>query len=284
MSPSPIYTAENCRFAFQLLWTYSLFWQAAPGTDSWFAPLTKGLEADGIRLLNHRFVRADQSQFLVSTLPNVAPDTIAQRIKGRLQYLVRSNCPRAFQRNYSLRSLGSTKREKLESYVAGQLQHHPTDDHTRWRLDDLRVIRPDVDLSQPRYTAHAQFWFNLHVVLEGERSFTVGQTGAFRQMLVNAATAKGHLLSRAAFLPDHLHWLMGCGIDDSPSEVALAYMNNLAFAVGMQSVFRPNCFVGTFGEYDVGAIRGGVIEGDVSDGSAESPRATGASPVGGGGR
>jgi hypothetical protein len=35
----------------------------------------------------------------------------------------------------------------------------------------------------------------------------------------------------------------------------LSYMNNAAFAQGMKAVFMPSCYLGTFGEYDLGVIR-----------------------------
>ena len=42
--------------------------------------------------------------------------------------------------------------------------------------------------------------------------------------------------------------------DQSPMDVALAYMNNVAYAHGMKAVLRPSFYVGTIGEYDTGAI------------------------------
>ena len=107
MSAVPNYTAENCRFAYQLLWSFNLFWRAAPIADDWLGPLSKALEADGIRVLQHRFPQFQLSQFLLSTLPTVSPRLIAQRVKGRLQFLIRSHDQHAFQRNDSLRSIGS---------------------------------------------------------------------------------------------------------------------------------------------------------------------------------
>jgi hypothetical protein len=77
-----------------------------------------------------------------------------------------------------------------------------------------------------------------------------------RDMVLKASSSKRHLLSRAALLPDHLHITIRCKIDESPQEVALSYLNNLAFAQGMPPVFRFGYFVGTFGEYDLGMIRG----------------------------
>ena len=128
MSPVPSYTTENCRFAFQLLWSFNLFWRVARVADDWLEPLRQALEADGIRILEHRFPQFKLSQFLLSTLPTVPPRLIAQRVKGRLQFLLRSHDQQAFQRNYSLRSIGSTTREKLEDYMAGQLAHHAIDE------------------------------------------------------------------------------------------------------------------------------------------------------------
>ncbi len=254
----PNYSAENCCFAYQLLWSFNLFWRGAPIADSWLAPLGQALGTDGIRVLEHRSPEFHVSQFLLSTLPTVAPQLIAQRVKGRLQFLIRAQDQHAFQRNYSLRSLGSTTREKLQDYVAGQLGHHEiAEPFLRWTLDDLRVIRPDVDLAQPRYTAHAQYSYNLHLVVERSdisANFTTDQLTALRTMLIKAANVKNHLLSRAAFLPDHLHWLIGCNPDESPQTVALSYLNNLDHALGMHSAFRLSAYLATFGEYDLRAI------------------------------
>ena len=44
-------------------------------------------------------------------------------------------------------------------------------------------------------------------------------------------------------------------VAESPEEIALAYMNNLAFAHGMRPVYQFGYYVGTFGEYDMAAVR-----------------------------
>ena len=77
---------------------------------------------------------------------------------------------------------------------------------------------------------------------------------ATHQMIVAASRSKEHRLSRAAILPDHIHLALGCRLEESPEEVVLGYLNNLAFARGMQAVFRFSYFVGTFSEYDLGVI------------------------------
>lgn len=266
----PIYTADNCRDpAYQLNWSYSLFWDQAPSADPvWLKPLQEACEPDGIRVLQHEFTAENVSQFLVSTRPDVAPQLIAQRVKGRLQHLIRESRPTAFRRNYSLRSIGSETRETLEGYLASQLGHHPcADSRVTEQLQEMQLHNPAVDLSQPSHTSHAIYWFNLHVVLVNDgryREVHNERLRAVRDMILSASQAKGHQLSRAAILPDHIHLTMRCGLDESPQSVALSYLNNLAFAQGMKCVFQFGYFVGTFGEYDLGAIPRDVSSSDVA--------------------
>ena len=67
---------------------------------------------------------------------------------------------------------------------------------------------------------------------------------------------KNYLLSRVRLaLVDHVHWTVGCGIDESPLEAGLGYLNNLAYAQGMRPVFQFGFYVGTFGPYDMNAVR-----------------------------
>jgi len=57
--------------------------------------------------------------------------------------------PRAFQRNYSLRSIGSIKRGKVEAYVASQLGHpRVADERVQQRLEKYQVLD---DLQLGRY-------------------------------------------------------------------------------------------------------------------------------------
>jgi hypothetical protein len=79
-------------------------------------------------------------------------------------------------------------------------------------------------------------------------------------------------------LSDHVHLVAGIPFEQSPEDVALGYMNNLAFAHEMQAVFCPSYYVGTVGEYDTGAIWTSLASsrGSTDAGSVE----TGHSPVG----
>jgi hypothetical protein len=59
----------------------------------------------------------------------------------------------------------------------------------------------------------------------------------------------------AGILPDHVHLALGCPIDVAPIDVALGFLNNLAFVHEMRPVFQFGAFIGTFGEYDSGAVK-----------------------------
>ena len=259
MSPAPIYRSENCTPAFQLNWSYALFWRdKALDESQWKDALNNSLKPDGIRVLKCHEPQPNVTQLLLSTLPHVAPQFLAQRIKGRLQYLTREQIPSAFRRNYSLSSVGSTKRAKLEAYVEQQIEHHQyADPRFRALLGRFQIVRSDVDLSESRATSHALFTFNLHVVLEsqpGTAAHDESTLQSWHDMILRASQAKGHRLSRASVLPDHIHLLLGCQFGESPEQVALGYLNNLAFACGMTPVFRYSYYVGTFGEYDLGVM------------------------------
>jgi hypothetical protein len=258
--PDPIYTVENTRIAFELRWSVTLFWkQPAPPADSWLALLQKATEADGVRVLEHRFPSDILSQFLISTKPHVAPAQCLRSVKGRLQHLVRADLPKAFRRTYSICSVGTANQNAIETYVASQLQNHPmADPRIEAMLLPYQFADDLLNLGTPRRSSHGEFVYNLQFVVVNQQRFAEVRDdylrGAF-EMLRAAASKNGHLLSRIGLLADHMHWTVGCDIEESPLEVGLSYLNNLAYAREMRPVFQYGFYTGTFGPYDMNAVR-----------------------------
>jgi REP element-mobilizing transposase RayT len=255
----PIYTPQNTRPAYQLEWGVTLFWRQPTTLDArWLAALQESTEPDGVRVLKHRFISNTASQFFVSTKPPVAPPQIVRSVKGRLQHILRPQIPKAFQRNYCLRSIGSAKRSVVEDYVAKQLGRHPmADPKVQQRLAKYQKVYPEVDLSKPCFTAHGEYFYNLHLVLvNAQRWMEIREDVLDRicQMIEGAAAQKAHRLARLAIVPDHIHLLMGCPWKQSPEEIALGYLNNCAYACGMKPVYKYGYYTGTIGEYDQGAV------------------------------
>jgi REP element-mobilizing transposase RayT len=257
--PSPLYTADNVRIAYQLNWSLAVFWNQYFAPSVWFESLQAATEQDGVRILEHRTTKPNVSLFLLSTKPHVSPAQGIRSVKGRLQYLVRAKLPKAFRRNYSLHSLGSANQPDMEQYVASQTKHHPmADSRVQSMLARYQFCDRTVDLAQTRRRAYGQFIYNLHLVLvHRDRDVEIREEcfRTTRDMLRAVARKKNHRLSRVGLLADHVHWTIGCGIQESPLEVGLTYASNLAFAHGMRAVFQFGFYVGTFGPYDWNAVR-----------------------------
>ncbi len=74
-------------------------------------------------------------------------------------------------------------------------------------------------------------------------------------------------------MPDHLHAALRGSIAQSPQEIALCFQNNLAYILGQTPHWQEGYYVGTFSDYDMGAIR-------VTANHHESPRPHPARPDG----
>ena len=260
MTLKPIYTPQNCKPSFKLYWTLSLFWRDKPvPANFWLDDLKSLTEKDGVRILEYRFKSEVTSQFLISSRPEISPSGIIRSAKGRLQYLIREQIPKAFKGNYSIKSIGSAKLEIAENYLNSQLEHHQmADANVQKRFEKYHIDNLHLDLKSPRYSAHGQFNYNLHIVYvntERWREIRDDLLTKSLDMIQRTARKKGHLLSKARLLPDHIHTILGCYVTESPMDIALGYMNNIAYGYGMKQMFQNSFFVGTLGEYDLGAIR-----------------------------
>ena len=256
--PKPIYTPDNCNPSYKLIWSLTLFWREPHISDNWLNELKSSTEKDGVRILNHRTTQPRISQFLISTKPAVSPRDLIKSVKGRLQYIIREINPKAFQRNYFLHSIGAAKREVVEEYVAHQLDHHRMADHkVQAKLSRYQIRNHDVDLSQSINSAHGKYIYNLHLVVVNVGRWVEIRDDILdkiRNMIIALANKQEHRLSAAGIFPDHIHIALGCSINESPQDVALGYLNNLAYAWGMKAIYQSGYYVGTFGEYDTGAI------------------------------
>lgn len=264
----PLYTSESCNAAFQLRWSLAVFpKQPLPPQDLWLPQLAAATERDQVRILE---VHVDQAstQFLVSTHPAIHPPAIVKSVKGRLMHSLRPLADITLKRNFRLSSVGEANANTVEDYVAKQLEHHPlASDRSQQKLEQLQRSFSDVNLCQPVNSAHGQYVIGLHLVLvHAERWRTVELTFLERtqQAVLAIAARKNHSLSRVGILPDHLHLTLRPHYEHSPAEVALWYMNNIAYWHGQVRIWMDSYYVGTIGPYDMQAIRSHVA-GDASD-------------------
>jgi REP element-mobilizing transposase RayT len=258
--PDPIYAPSNTSQAYQLNWSLAIFpHDRMPPESEWIEQLKIDVERDSVRILEHRKCAERAHQFLLSTRPETVPSGIVRTIKGRLQYLVRGQCPRAFHRNYRIQSVGESNNACLQAYAGKQPARHPmADPQVQSTIESLQFFDRAVNLVEVRNSSHGQFQNNLHLVFENRDRLPDISEQSLRTMqatIRKCSMKKGHLLSRIGLVANHVHILLGCGVDESPQSVALALMNNLAFAFGMKAILDFSYYAGTFGSYDRDAVR-----------------------------
>jgi REP element-mobilizing transposase RayT len=120
------------------------------------------------------------------------------------------------------------------------------------------VVNPDVNLGQPTKTNSGRYWYNLHLVLvasERFRSDDPATLGKIRDTSLRICIKKGYELSTMAVLPDHLHLAVRGAVEQSPEEIALVFLNNLAHASDQRPWWAAGYYAGTFGEYGMAAVR-----------------------------
>ena len=205
--------------------------------------------------------KPQEIQLAFSTIPNVSPMLFVARVKGRLQHALRlAGTPAKFSRKVSFRSIGNNHTSDVEGYIAEQVDKGLfVDPRFSEMLKRFTVIDESVALDKPSHSNSGRYWYNLHVVLVvADRARFRNEEDFARLDRTVIATAKPHdyLLAARAWMPEHLHMALRGNIAESPADIALACMNNTAFAFGQNAIWQHGFYAGTFSEYDVRALRG----------------------------
>lgn len=263
MQIQPRYTSNNCSAAYQLNWSLSVFGrESLPSPAASIQQLREAIAKDHLKILEFNDKLTNIVQFFVSSRSDLNPADIVRLIKGRWQYLRRSIESIEFRRNYRITSVGSANADVLDAYIDRQPERHPMADHrVQELLESLQFRDTQVDLTSVRRSSHGEFRYALQVVIESESGWHDVRSSvltAYRQAIIASCRNQGWLLSRIGLMSNHVHVLLGPCVEDSPMEVALVLMNNMAFTQGMKPMFRSSFYVGTFGEYDRGAIWQGL--------------------------
>jgi REP element-mobilizing transposase RayT len=265
--PTPIYNIQNLQPAFHLRYT----WTGWPtdGTlfpkqpdELFFQELDKAWATDCLKRILTQW-SADQIQLAFSTTPSVSPTLFVARAKGRLQHAMRlDGTPVKFSRKVSFRSVGDNHTADVEGYIAQQVDKEQfVDPRFAAMLKKFTVIDESVTLDQPSESNSGRYWYNLHVVLVVADRARFRNEADFEKLdraLVGTAAKHGYQLAVRAWMPDHVHMALRGNIKESPEEIALAIMNNTAYAMNQIAIWQRGFYAGTFSEYDVRALRGRV--------------------------
>ncbi len=263
MLPEPLYRAADLRPAYQLRYGWTGWPSKAPFPTDLLAQVLPDIapewEQDGLRVLEAALT-PEQLQLTLSTTPQVTPVTLAGRVKGRLQHHCRRRgTPIDFSRKLAVRSLGDPTRAEVEAYIRKQVPNEElADERFREMLTAFTVVNPDVDLSEATETNSGRYWYNLHLVLVVSERHRIGEPttlATIRDTVLRICVKKGYAASTLALLPDHLHLAVRGVIGQAPEEIALAFLNNLAYVLGQRRWWQAGYYAGTFGEYGMAAVR-----------------------------
>ena len=201
-----------------------------------------------------------QIHLTVAASPDSAPLWIAQRLKGRLDHALRKRgAVVSFSRKVSLRAIGHNRTPVVEQYVRDQLAHVDlADPRYRETLASVAVNDPSVDLSEPAVRGHGRYWYGLHIVFVVASRYRVGDRSfldRLRGRIMDVSGSRGCALKRVAVMPDHLHVALRGNPESSPSAIALGLQEATADVAGCR-LWEDAFYVGTFGDYDYGAVKG----------------------------
>jgi REP element-mobilizing transposase RayT len=263
MEPQPLYDGRDIEPAYQLRYDWTAWASAGTAfpkaTADIIATLRPLWERDGIRVLESACSDA-QLQILCSVRPSVAPVVFVARLKGRRQHALRGQgLPAPFSRKLAMRSIGDNSTADGEQYILNQVRKEQlADPRFEESLRQFTIADAAVDLSIPTESRSGRYWYNLHLVLVVTERFRITDAqwlGKIRDQSVRIARRKGCAISRLAVMPDRVHIALRGKIDQSPRDIALAFQNNLAYALRQRRAWQDTYYVGTFSEYDMGAIR-----------------------------
>ena len=263
MPPEPLYRPAALRPAYQLRYSWTGWPSKVPFPCKLVARVLPDIvpewESDGLRVLEASLTPG-QLQLTLSTTPQMAPTTLASRVKGRIQHQCRrTGIPIDFSRKLAVRSLGDPTRAQVEAYIRDQVPNQAlVDEQFRKTLTSFTVVNPHVDLSEPIVSNSGRYWYNLHLVFVVSGRYRVGEPATLakiRDTAVRICLKKGYATSTLAVLPDHLHLAVRGAIAKSPEEIALSFLNNLAYVLDQRRWWEAGYYAGTFGEYGMAAVR-----------------------------
>ena len=254
------YSFQPAAVAYQLRWSLAIFpTEPIPHPSNWLEHLSLACEPDGIRVLEATNSPNGSLLLLLSTQPQVKATTIVQRVKGRLQHLLRDQGGIAWRRNFRLSSVGDANLNTVEQYVANQLGHHSmASTSVQQSLAELAWHDKTLDISQPVTSSHGQYALGLHVVLvhaERWRNANLRFVELTRNGILATLAHWNCAAARIALLADHVHFTMRLSYEVSPSELILAVMNEVCDDHDGLRMWMEGFYVGTIGSYDMSAVR-----------------------------
>lgn len=258
-------SANSCRrpYAYQLRYAWSAWTREACPVDlldtaPFQAKLATAWEADGFRPLEWN-ATPGQIQILFSARPDLRPELLATRAKGRLQHALRQEQrTSAFRRHFGLVSVGAPNSDDVDAYLRDQLQHGEfADPRYRDALAELAYTDPDVHLQAPLPSKSGRYVLAFHYVFVVADRWRMPQSTAvrIRNGFLKASSGAEWKIAKLSMMPDHVHVAVRGAINRSPLEIGEEMREATCAEAGTHGFWMSTGYVGSFGSYGMGAVR-----------------------------
>lgn len=124
-------------------------------------------------------------------------------------------------------------------------------------IESLQYRDDSLVLPVPRRNHYGESIVAYHLVVETEGNWHDVREAAltgYRNAVLAVGRKHDWPVARIGLVTNHIHILLGAGVQEAPAEIALSILNNLAYTQEMQAIFKFSYYIGTFGKYDLGAI------------------------------
>jgi REP element-mobilizing transposase RayT len=199
-------------------------------------------------------------QLLFKASPKLAPVLFLKNVKGRLDHAFRKlKTPVKFSELNAFRALGANTNKIVAEYIKKQIsKENFADNRYRKYLSQFTFENLSHDISEPYKSHSGRYWYNIHLVIVIEkRDYQITRSDVFEQIhnyLLKIAEKKKCIIAKFAIMPDHIHIALRGNIELSPYEIALSFLNNLAYLLRKGRFWSNEFYVGTFSSYALDQI------------------------------
>jgi putative transposase len=219
-------------------------------------------------------VSADHLRLSISLKPEQTVSRAVQMFKGNLSRRVSAVFPEVLAQHrtktpwaegYFARSSGKADLEATRRYVEDQPAHHGY----RGEWASALTYRNPHFLSPAFQFDHCACILDYHIVLVTKsRTPVLDEHIAAKlfEYIVAVGNKRGFAVDNVSVLPDHIHLIIEGRPDISPTDYALALINNSRYwmeqrfvgvlkQTGCWDVWQPSFYAGTVGEYSTAQIK-----------------------------
>ena len=208
---------------------------------------------------------------LVSLAPHDSVSVAASKMKGRISKWLTEQMPaesaKHLARGYFAVTCGASAADEIDAYLDRQGEHHGNADRARPPVF-VRTYEATPETESVLQTDHAITRLRFHIVLATWR-----RRGVFGQASGEAVSDRWQQLQtnlrlrfeKVSFVPDHVHLAVTLHPAVDPASVVMAMMNagqevlwsqfdRDVIKAGVERLWQPSAYVGSFGDLTSNAI------------------------------